>query len=156
MCSGNEGQAKIMATNMPRKDPGRSRRSGRVWKRRLQGGKVQESHGERSIKEPSCPCDISVGLILLVSEVSVAAVIGLIRCCIAVFLPAVQIFVAPGPVPWAHLATSFSWGGGEPAEQPVQPCPVLQPSCPVRSQPSSCYDVPSLPAQLHTLPPLPC
>ena len=88
MCSGNEGQAKIMATNMPRKDPGRSRRSGRVWKRRLQGGKVQESHGERAIKEPSCPRDISVVLILLVSEVSVAAVIGLTRCCIAV-LPAV-------------------------------------------------------------------
>ena len=80
-----------MATNMPRKDPGRSRRSGRFWKRRLQGGKVQESHGERSIKEPSCPRDISVGLILLVSEVSVAAVIGLTRCCIAV-LPAVYFF----------------------------------------------------------------
>ena len=85
MCSGNEGQAKIMATNMPRKDPGRSRRSGRVWKRRLQGGKVQESHGERAIKEPSGPHDISVCLILLVSDVSVAVVIGLIRCCIAVF-----------------------------------------------------------------------
>ena len=85
MCSGNEGQAKIMATNMPRKDPGRSRRSGRVWKRRLQGGKVQESDGERAIKELSGPHDISVCLILLVSEVSVAAVIGLIRCCIAVF-----------------------------------------------------------------------
>ena len=68
-----------MATNMPRKDPGRSRRSGRFWKRRLQGGKVQESHGERAIKEPSCPRDMSVVLILLVSEVSVAAVIGLTR-----------------------------------------------------------------------------
>ena len=86
MQSEMKDELNLWRQKMPRKGPGRPKSAlGRLGERRLQGGKVQESHGERAIKELSGPHDISVCLILLVSEVSVAAVIGLIRCCIAVF-----------------------------------------------------------------------
>ena len=101
--------------------------------RRLQGGKVQESHGEGAIKELSGPHDISVCLILLVSEVSVAAVIGLIRCCIAVFYLPYKIFCGS----WSSAQGSpgnFSfvgWWGTCRAASPALPSVAAILSCSV-------------------------